>query len=330
MDQRLPIQFCGTGAYAPKEIITNEYFAGYLDTSDEWIVARTGIKTRHRAAPDETTSTMATEAAKLALEDAGLSIEDIDLIICATATGDHPFPATAALIQNRLGAKDTPAYDVQSACAGFLFGTLTASAYIASGMFNRVLLCGAETLTRFADPEDRSTIVLFGDAAGAAILSRAQREDQGILYWDMGTDGARSELIWVPAGGSRLPASETTVAERLHFMKMKGREVYKFAVKKLEVLIDRALEQTGIKADDLAMLIPHQSNLRIIESARRRLGLPREKIAINIDRYGNTSAASVIISLDEARRSGRLKEGDLVLLVAIGAGISWSTMIVRL
>ena len=197
-------------------------------------------------------------------------------------------------------------------------------------MYERVLVVGAEILTRSADPQDRTTIVLFGDAAGAAVLERSSSASQGILYYDMGCDGTRAEHIWVPAGGSWLPTSETTVAERLHYIRMKGREVYKFAVIKLQQLIDHALEATNLTPDDLKLVIPHQSNLRIIESARVRMGLPKEKVAINIDRYGNTSAASVILSLDEARRDGTLQAGDIVLLVAIGAGLTWSTMIIRL
>lgn len=320
----------GTGRYIPKEAVSNEHFEKYLDTSDEWIVTRTGIKTRHKAAPDETTATLATNAAKLAIEDAGLTVTDIDLIICATATGDYPFPATATIIQSALGAEGVPAFDINAACAGFLVGSVTAAGYVSSGMYKHVLVVGAETLTRFIDPHDRTTTILFGDAAGAAILGPAQNDDQGILYWDLGADGTRTDHIWIPAGGSKHPTSENTVAERLHFMKMRGREVYKFAVNKLQNLIDKALTETDLKADDLTMLIPHQSNLRIIESVMDKLGLPREKVAINIDRYGNTSAASVILSLDEARREGRLKEGDLILLVAIGAGLTWGSMIVRL
>jgi 3-oxoacyl-[acyl-carrier-protein] synthase-3 len=330
MRQRLPIRFCGTGAYVPEEVLTNQYFADYLDTSDEWIVTRTGIRERRKAAPDEYTSKLAERAARVALEDAGLGVGDVDLIICATATGDCPFPATAAFIQGALGAKDVPAFDINAACAGFLHAVITASGLILSGLYNRVLVIGAETLTRYADPQDRATTILFGDAAGAAVLSKSADPEQEILYCDMGCDGTRAEHIWVPAGGSRLVTSEGTLAERLQYMRMRGREVYKFAVTKMQALIDNALSVTGLTADDLKLVIPHQSNLRIIESVRERLGLPREKIAVNIDRFGNTSAASVIMSLDEGRRDGTLQRGDLVLMVAIGAGLTWSTMIIRL
>jgi 3-oxoacyl-[acyl-carrier-protein] synthase-3 len=330
MSKLLPVRFRGTGHYVPDAVLNNQHFTDYLDTSDEWIMTRTGIRERRRAAPEEWTSTMAEKAARNALEDAGLQPSDLDLIICATATSDCPLPSTAAFIQAALGAEEIPAFDVNAACAGFLYGAVTAASFISSGMYERVLVVGAEILTRAADPQDRTTIVLFGDAAGAAILERSSSTEQGILYFDMGCDGTRAEHIWVPAGGSRLPTSETTVAERLHYIRMKGREVYKFAVNKLQQLIDNALETTNLTPDDLKLVIPHQSNLRIIESARVRMGLPKDKIAVNIDRYGNTSAASVILSLDEARRDGTLQAGDIVLLVAIGAGLTWSTMIIRL
>ncbi len=330
MTKRLPVRFCGTGMYVPQDVLTNEHFARYLDTSDEWIVTRTGIKSRHRAAPEQSTSTLAYEAARRALDDAGLEPDELDLIICATATGDYPFPATATVVQGKLCKREIPAFDISGACAGFMYATAAAAGFIASGMYRRVLVIGAETLTRYADPQDRSTVILFGDAAGAAVLGPADRDDQGVLHWEFGTDGTRTDHIWIPAGGSKLYASETTVAERLHYMRMRGREVFKFAVQKLMGLIDRAMEETGLRPDDLALFIPHQSNLRIIEAARERLGLPREKVSINIDRYGNTSAASIILSLEEARRSGRVREGDAILMVAIGAGLTWGVMVLRL
>jgi 3-oxoacyl-[acyl-carrier-protein] synthase-3 len=330
MMKDLPVRFCGTGMYAPEEVLTNQYFVDYLDTSDEWIVARTGIRERRRVAPNDLTSTMAAEAARLALENAGLTAKDIGLIICATATGDCQFPATAAFIQNLLGIENIPAFDVNAACAGFLYGVSVTAGLLTTGGCEHALVIGAETLTRFTDPEDRATAVLLGDAAGAAILSRAESPEQAILYCDMGCDATRVQHIWVPAGGSRLPASQMTVAERLHYMKMKGQEVYKFAVTKMHALVDNALAVTGLAPEDLKLVIPHQSNLRIIESVRKRLGLPREKMAVNIDRFGNTSAASVIMSLDEGRRDGTLQPGDIVLMVAIGAGLTWGTAVIRL
>jgi 3-oxoacyl-[acyl-carrier-protein] synthase-3 len=330
MPQKLPIQFCGTGMYVPQEVLTNQYFADYLDTSEDWILTRTGIRERRRAAPDECTSTLAVKAAQEAIDDAGISLDDIDVLICATATGDCSFPATAAYVQAKLGASEIPAFDVGAACAGFLYGCAVASGFLVSGLYERALVIGAETLTRFTDYEDRSTAVLFGDAAGAAVLARSADPETAILYWDLGCEGSRADHICAPAGGSRLPASKTTVAERLHYLHMRGREVYKFAVLKMQQLVEHALEVTGLTPDDLKLVIPHQSNMRIIESVREKLGLPMEKMAVNIDRYANTSAASIPTALDTARRDGTLQKGDLVLMVAIGAGLTWSTMLVRL
>lgn len=330
MTHSLPIQFCGTGAYVPERVVTNQHFVDYLDTSEDWIIARTGIRERRYAASDECTSTLAVKAAQRAILDAGISVGDIDVLICATATGDCQFPATASFIEAQLGAVDIAAFDVGAACSGFLYACVVASSLLNSGLYQRALVIGAEALTRYADPEDRATIVLFGDAAGAAVLSRSSDPEASILYCDMGCDGTRAEHIYVPAGGSRLPASKTTTAERLHFMHMRGPEVYKFAVQKMQALVEHALEVTGLAPDDLKLVIPHQSNLRIIESVREKLGLPPEKMAVNIDRYANTSAASIPTALDTARRDGTLQRGDLVLMVAVGAGLTWSTMLVRL
>ncbi|MCH7994457.1 MAG: ketoacyl-ACP synthase III [Planctomycetes bacterium] len=331
MTVQFPIRFCGTGAYLPEGVRTNQYFSDYLDTTDEWITSRTGIKERRVAAAHEATSDLGIKAARDALDDAGLTVDDIDLIVCATATGDHQFPATATFIQGGLGCKRMiPAFDVSAACAGFLTGTTVAVGMISAGIHRRVLVVGAEALTRFANDEDRTTVVLFGDAAGAAIVEKSEKPGQGILYWDHGCDGSRANDIIVPAGGSRLPASATTVAERLHFLHMKGREVFKFAVKKIETLIDDAMQHTGLSPSDLKLVIPHQSNMRIIELARQRMGLPKEKMVLNIDRCGNTSAASVPMGLNDARRNGTLQEGDLVLMVAIGAGLVWCVMVIRM
>ncbi len=330
MNIRLPMEIRGTGSYVPAEVLRNDYFTKYLDTTDEWIVTRTGIRERRKAAANECTSTMGAQAAKAALADAGMTAQDLDAIVCATATGDCPFPATATFIQAALGTREIPAFDVGAACAGFLYATMVAGGLVASGTYRRVLVVGAETLTRYADYEDRRTAVLFGDAAGAAVITSPSDPDRGILHYDMGCDGKLAELIWVPAGGARLPPSTTTVAERLHYLRMRGREVYKVAVVKMQELIDHALQATGLTADDLKLVIPHQSNLRIIDSVRERLGLPPEKVAVNIDRYGNTSAASVIMALDEHRRKGTIRSGDPVLMIAIGAGLTWGTIIMRL
>lgn len=330
MKARFPIRLRGTGVYYPERVVDNKHFADYLDTSDEWIVTRTGIHERRWAPKGEQTSTLAARAASAALDNAGLTIKDIDLILVATATGDCPFPATATFVHAILGAGNIPAFDIGAACAGFLYAVDLAASMIAAGRYRNVLVIGAETLSRYGDPEDRSTVILFGDAAGAAVLGPTDDERQGILHVENGCDGTKAELIWLPAGGSRLFASANTVAERLHYMHMRGREVFKFAVVKMGELIDRAMETTGLTAGDLKMLIPHQSNLRIIESFRERMGLPPEKVAVNIDRFGNTSSASVVLSLDEGWRNGTLKPGDHVMLLAIGAGLVWSTMVWRL
>ncbi len=330
MGQRLPIRFLGTGAYLPEHIRTNRYFIDHLDTTEEWIVTRTGIRERRCAAPDECTSTLAARASELALEDAGLSIDEIDVIICATATGDRVFPASATYLQALLGGHGMPAFDVSAACAGFLHAATVAAGLIGSGIYNNALVVGAETLSRFSNREDRTTSILFGDGAGAAVMARSDDSERGILYCNLGCEGTKADLILIPAGGSRLPATQTTVAEHLHCLHMKGKEVYKFAVIKMQEIIDEALVATGFTPDDLKLLIPHQSNLRIIRSVQEKMGLPRDKVVVNIDRYGNTSAASVPMGLDEARRNGAVGDGDLVLMVAIGAGLTWATMIVRL
>ncbi len=330
MAQRMPIRIAGTGAYVPEKVLTNEHFSRYLDTTDEWIVTRTGIRERRIAPADEATSHLAIRAGKAAIENAGLEPGDIDAVIIATATGDRQFPATATYVQHGIGCRLVPAFDIAGACAGFLYATAVGAGFISSGMYKNVLVIGAETLSRFADPQDRSIVILLGDGAGAAVLSRAHNPEQGILYSELGCDGDKAEHIWVPAGGSRLPSSEMTVAERLHFMRMRGRDVFKFAVLKMEELVDRALSAAGLQASDIKLVIPHQSNLRIIESMRERMGLPPEKIAINIHRFGNTSAASIPMAFDDARRSGSLQSGDHVLMLAIGAGLTWGVMVARL
>ena len=330
MTKPLPIRFSGTGAYLPKHVLTNQHFIDHLDTSDEWIVSRTGIRERRRAAKDETTSTLALHAARRALKDADMSAEEIDLIVVATATGDCPFPSTAAFVQDALGARQVPSFDVSAACSGFLHATSVAASMLVAGPYEHAMVIGAETLTRFVDPEDRTSAVLMGDGAGAAVLSKTLNPQQSILHAALGCDGSRAKHIWVPAGGSLLPASANTVAERLHYMKMRGRYVYKISIVKMQQIIDEALKATNLTANDLKLVIPHQSNLRIIESVRQRMGLPEDKIAVNIVRYGNTSAASIPVALDEARHDGTLTEGDHVLMVAIGAGLTWATMVVRL
>jgi 3-oxoacyl-[acyl-carrier-protein] synthase-3 len=330
MEAIWPIVIRGSGSYVPERVVDNQHFVDYLDTTEEWITTRTGIRERHWASPEQATSDLAAEAARRAIEDAGLEPSDIDTIICATATGDHAFPATACFVQAKLGINNIPAFDIGAACAGFLYATTVAASLLATGAAKNLVVIGAETLSRYGDPEDRSTVILFGDGAGAVVLSRSDDPERGVLHHEWGVDATKVKHIWAPAGGSRLFASETTVAERLHYLHMKGREVFKFAVLKMQTLIDRSLEKLSLTPDDLKLVIPHQSNMRIIQSMQQRMGLPDEKITLNIDRFGNTSAASIPLALDAALRDGTLKRGDLVLLIAIGAGLTYGNLVMRL
>ena len=324
------VEIAGTGASVPEQVVTNDDFARRLDTSDEWIVQRTGIRERRIAGPNESTLRLATEAGRGALASAGVTPDQIDLIICATITPEHIHPATACELQHALGCHPVvPSFDLQAACSGFIYGVITAAQYVITGMAHNALVVGVECLTRITDMEDRSTAVLFGDGAGAAIVRASRDPQRSLLAGRLGTDGSRAMLIWVPAGGSREPASARTVNERLHYMRMRGREVYKFAVTKMESIIAGTVADAGLTIDDLALVVPHQSNLRIINSACRKLGLPEEKVVINIERYGNTSAASVPVALHEAWEEGRIKPGDYVMLVAIGGGLTWATALLR-
>jgi len=312
--------------------MTNDDFAKYLDTSDEWIVSRTGIRERRIVADGESTAMLGTAASKAALEEAGLSPNDVDLLICATITAEVPFPATACFIQRDLNMLDVAAFDMSAACSGFVYALVIAAKFLQAGPYETALIVGAECMSRFSDFQDRSTCVLFGDGAGAAVLRRSGqgRNGPGLLHWRLHADGTGAELLYVPAGGARLPASEETVAERLHYLRMRGREIYKFAVTRMQEIIAQTLEEACVRPEEVDLVIPHQSNLRIIDSARRKMGWPEDKVLINIDRYGNTSAASIGIALDEARKQGRIGSGSLVLLVAFGAGLTWASALWRL
>ncbi len=325
-----PVALLGTGIAIPKTVITNDDLSRRLDTNDEWIVSRTGIRQRRALAPDEGTLSLCLAASRAALDAAQVTPEEIDLVIVCTFTPEHPLPATACELQAALKCRWVPAFDLAAACSGFMWGYVTASQYVVTGMARTVLVVGCDALSRITDPEDRATAILFGDGAGAAVLRRAEPGDpRAVLAARMGADGARGDLIWVPAGGSKEPASLRTVNERLHYVRMRGREVYKFAVTQFQSLISDTLADAGATIDDLAIIIPHQSNLRIIESACEKAGLPRDKMFINIDRYGNTSAASVPIALHEAIAAGRVRRGDLVLMVAFGAGLTWGSIVMR-
>jgi len=330
MNDLMGIVLRGTGRGLPDRVVKNAEFEKTLDTSDEWITARTGIKERRCSVPGESTLTMGLQAARRALDDAGMSPEELDLIVFATISPHYPLPSTACLLQAELGIRDIPAFDIGAACSGFMYGMIVAGNMLQNGVHKNVLVVGSEQMSSITDYEDRASCVLFGDGAGAAIFSSTDDRRKGLVFCSMGADGQGAKLIWIPGGGSYEPVCQKTIDERLHYVRMKGREVYKFAVQKMQEVIAEALDATGVSPDELALVIPHQSNLRIIESACEKLGLPQEKVMVNIDRYGNTSSASVGICLDEARREGRIKEGDLILMVAFGAGLTWSSALMRL
>ena len=330
MKVKWAVEIAGTGAYVPPKIVSNADFAERMDTSDEWIAQRTGIKERRIVAPGQGTLDLSVQASRQALEEAGLSPEEIDLIVIATATPEHTLPSTACELQSALGCRWIPAFDISAACSGYVYAMVSAAQYLDSGMATRALILGAETLTSITDMEDRGTAILFGDGAGAAILQPSSDPSKGILAARLGADGSRAQAVWIPAGGSAEPPSHKTVNERLHYMKMKGREIYKFAVNTMHSLARETCEDAGVRIDDLAYVIPHQSNLRIIESAAGRLEIPMDKVAINIDRFGNTSAASVAMAFHEARATGRIKSGDLVLFLAFGAGLTWGSVLLRI
>ncbi|KJS15641.1 MAG: 3-oxoacyl-ACP synthase [Peptococcaceae bacterium BRH_c4b] len=318
----------GIGVYVPEKVLTNDDLEKMVDTNDEWIRSRSGIRERHIAAPEEATSDLALQAARNALADAGLKPDDIDLIIVATNTPDTLFPATACLVQDKLGARKAGAFDLLAGCTGFIYALSVGTQFISAGACKHVLVVGAETLSRITNWEDRNTCVLFGDGAGAVVLGPAPA-GRGILSSMLGSDGSGGPLLDLPAGGSRLPATSETVDKKLHFLHMNGREVFKFAVKAIEDGTLEALAAAGLKKEDVNFLIPHQANIRIIEAATKRLGISLDNVQINVDRYGNTSTASVPLALYEAVREGRIKDGDNIVLVAFGAGLTWAAAVMR-
>ncbi len=328
MASRVRVGIAGTGAYLPDRVVPNSYFEEFLDTSDEWIVQRTGIHQRRFAAPDQATSDLSVHAAEQALEAAGIGAEDLDLIVLGTLTPDYLLPSTACLVQKKLGATNAGAFDVNAACTGFLTALHTAEAFIAAGRARRVLAIGAETLSRFIDEKERGSCILFGDGAGAAVLAPHDECGQGeILRTKLGADGSGYEFIHMSAGGSKRPATHETVEAGEHFIRLKGREVYRFAVKYMSSLIEEMMETHD--PEELSLVVPHQVNERIIQAALERLGMSDEKVLINIHKYANTSAATVPIALDEARREGRIEKDKLVVLVAFGAGLTWGASLLR-
>jgi 3-oxoacyl-[acyl-carrier-protein] synthase-3 len=320
-------RIAGTGSYAPTRVLTNADLEGMVATSDEWIRERTGIRERRIAATGEACSDLAVQAGKRALAAAGVAASDLDMILVATCTGDFPLPATACLVQHQLGAMKAGACDLSAACCGFVYALSVADAYIKTGM-RHVLVIGSEVMSAITDWTDRNTCVLFGDGAGAVVLSASDGE-RGILSTDLRSDGTLCELIMVPGGGSRTPPSEKVLSERLHYIKMKGNETFKVAVRTLEDIARATLAANHVQVEDLDLYIPHQANVRILKAVMERLGLPMEKVLLNLDRYGNTSAASIPIALDEAVREGRIKDGSLVMLGAFGAGLTWASAMIR-
>jgi 3-oxoacyl-[acyl-carrier-protein] synthase-3 len=318
----------GTGMYVPDRVLTNRDLEHMVETSDEWIRERTGIRERRIAAPDQASSDLAVIAAQRALESAGLTPADVDQIVLATTTPDRYLPSCACTVQAKLGASNAAAYDVFAACTGFVYGLGIARGIIGTAQADTVLVIGVETLSRIVDYTDRNTCVLFGDGAGAAVLQPCAAGD-GILAISMGSDGTLGEVLEIPAGGSGQPASAETVQARGHFIKMRGRELFKIAVRAMEDSVRRTLETTGLTTDDIDLLVPHQANQRILDAVQQRLGIPAHKVIGNIERYGNTSSASIPISLDEVVREGRLKPGDHVGLVAFGGGATWGATLLR-
>ena len=320
-------RIAGTGSYAPSKVLANTDLEKMVATSDGWITERTGIRERRIAGAGEACSDLALNAAQRALEAAMIGAPDLDLILLATCTGDYPLPATACLIQDRLGATRAAACDLSAACCGFVYALSVADAYVKTGM-RHVLVIGSEVMSAITDWTDRNTCVLFGDGAGAVVLSASEGE-HGILSTHLRSDGALWDLIAVPGGGSRMPLSEKVIAERLNCMKMKGNETFKVAVRTLEEIARETLAANKVGIEDLDLYVPHQANVRILKAVADRLGLPLEKVMLNLDRYGNTSAASIPIALDEAVRQGRIKDGSLVLLGAFGAGLTWASALIR-
>lgn len=318
----------GTGSALPEKVITNADLEKLVETSDQWITDRTGIRERRQAAPHETTSTLSAQASRLALEKAGIKATDLDLIICSTISPDMPLPSTASLIQRELGAHGCCAFDLAAACSGFLFGMTVAEQFIRTGASKYVLVIGAELLSRYLDYNDRATCVIFGDGVAAAVFGPVD-PPSGILAHELHTEGQYADHLFIPAGGTALPASCQTVEQGAHYIKMRGNELFKVAVRSLEDVSRQVLKNAGLTTDDIDIFIPHQANQRITEAVRERLGLSSDKVYSNIARIGNTSSASIPICLDECVQNGRLKKGDLVLMSAFGAGVTWGAVLMR-
>ncbi len=319
----------GTGSAVPSKVVTNDDLAKIVDTSDEWITTRTGIRERRVLEDSKATSDLALLASERALEDAGLDVGDLEAIIAGTCTPDYQFPSLGCVLEAKLGAKEVFSFDVNAACSGFLNALSVADLFIRSGRIGNALVVGSDVLSRYLDWQDRSTCILFGDAAGAAVLGAGDNGDRGILSTRLQTDGSYAETLYIRAGGTKKPATQETVENREHSIYMNGKEVFKVAVRSMEDISRRVLEEAGLGVEDVSLVVPHQANRRIIAALAARLDIPMDRVVVNLDRYGNTSAASVPVALDEVRRAGRIAEGDIVLLNAFGAGFAWGASVIR-
>jgi 3-oxoacyl-[acyl-carrier-protein] synthase-3 len=321
------ISITGIGSNAPERVMKNEELAKMVDTSDEWIIERTGIRERRVAGPDEALSDVSLPAARDALEQAGLDAAAVDLIVVATVTPDMFFPSTGAILADQLGAKDAAAYDLSAGCTGFVYALAQAHGMVASGLAENALVVGGDLLSRVVDWEDRSTCVLFGDGAGAVVLERVS--EGGFLGFELGADGSGGKELYMPAGGSRAPATSETVAARQHYAKMNGPAVFKFATRVLVDSAEKLLHECGVPVDEVDVYVPHQANVRIIDHARRKLGVPEERTVVNVDRFGNTSSGSIPLALGDAEADGRLKAGEMVLMTGMGAGLTWGSALIE-
>ncbi len=328
MQQNQRASITGIGSFLPGKVLTNYDLEKIVDTSDEWITQRTGIKERRIVEDGVITSDLAAQASLRAMEDAGVSPKDLDLIIASTITPDHFFPATSCYIQQKIGATRACAFDILAACAGFIYALSIGRSFVDTGAMKTVLVIGAECLSKITDYTDRKTCVLFGDGAGAVIIQKSGTKHE-ILDTNLAADGSQADVLIMPGGGSKHPATLESIQQRMHYIKFKGKEVFKLAINNITNLIYETVEKNGLKLSDIDLIIPHQSNLRIIEATMEKLGLPMEKAFVNIDKYGNTSSASIPIAIDEARKEGRIKKGNIVMLVAFGGGLTWGSSIIR-
>lgn len=328
MEKGYTASITGTGSFLPKKVLTNDDLSKMLDTTDEWITKRTGIKERRIVENGATASDLAIEASLRALDDANVLPSEVDLIVAATITPDCLVPSTACFLQDKIGASNAGAFDILAACAGFVYALSIAKSFVASGAMKTVLVVGTECLSKITDYTDRSTCILFGDGAGAVVVQRGNGRRE-IITTHLGSDGSQAELLMLPAGGSKLPTSHETIESRLHYIRLKGKELFKVAINNMVDVITKTVAENNMKIEDIDLIIPHQSNIRIIEAAMDRLKLPRKKAYINIDRFGNTSSASIPIAIDEIDKGGMLNPGDLVLLVAFGGGLTWSSSIIK-